>query len=202
MPLISHYARTHHLKGQILDPDLHTDDDLKLRRWLRDARRGQQAAFAALYRRFLPLVHGILISRAPPAVADELTQECFASAFARLHQLREDHKFGAWIATMARRWPVSWHAELPIEAALDIASSGADPAISVAAAQVLRVLQTLPEAYRETLALRLIEGLSGPEIAVLTGLTPDSVRVNLHRGMDKLRGALALGAGPAMETVP
>ena len=48
-----------------------------------------------------------------------------------------------------------------------------------------------PEAYRETLLMRLVEGLSGPEIAERTGLTPESVRVNLHRGMKLLRDRLA-----------
>jgi hypothetical protein len=38
-----------------------------------------------------------------------------------------------------------------------------------------------------TLVLRLVEGFSGPEIAERTGLTPASVRVNLHRGMKLLR---------------
>lgn len=47
-----------------------------------------------------------------------------------------------------------------------------------------------PEAYRETLLLRLVEGLTGPEIAERTGLTAGSVRVNLHRGMALLRAAL------------
>ena len=49
---------------------------------------------------------------------------------------------------------------------------------------------SLPDAYRETLMLRLVEGLTGPEIAERTGLTPASVRVNLHRGMKLLRTAL------------
>ena len=40
--------------------------------------------------------------------------------------------------------------------------------------------------------LRLVEGLSGPEIANLTGLTPESVRVNLHRGMARLRAVLGI----------
>ena len=48
----------------------------------------------------------------------------------------------------------------------------------------------LPEAYRDTLVLRLVEGMTGPEIARRTGLTPDSVRVNLCRGMKLLRQAL------------
>jgi RNA polymerase sigma-70 factor (ECF subfamily) len=58
------------------------------------------------------------------------------------------------------------------------------------AAHALRVIQQLPEAYRETLVLRLVEGMTGPEIAERTGLTPDSVRVNLHRGMKALRARL------------
>jgi RNA polymerase sigma-70 factor, ECF subfamily len=48
----------------------------------------------------------------------------------------------------------------------------------------------LPECYRETLTLRLVEGMTGPEIAAQTGLTPDSVRVNLCRGMKLLRASL------------
>ncbi|APR80124.1 RNA polymerase sigma-70 factor, ECF subfamily protein [Minicystis rosea] len=60
------------------------------------------------------------------------------------------------------------------------------------AERVLRAIHTLPEAYRETLVLRLVEGLSGPEIADQVGLTKDSVRVNLHRGMKMLRDKLGL----------
>ena len=57
-------------------------------------------------------------------------------------------------------------------------------------AKVLALIRTLPEAYRETLVLRLVEGMTGPEIAQRTGLTAGSVRVNLHRGMQQLRQKL------------
>jgi RNA polymerase sigma-70 factor (ECF subfamily) len=57
-------------------------------------------------------------------------------------------------------------------------------------AAILGMIRGLPEAYRETLILRLVEGLTGPEIAERTGLTPGSVRVNLHRGMHMLREKL------------
>jgi RNA polymerase sigma-70 factor, ECF subfamily len=53
----------------------------------------------------------------------------------------------------------------------------------------------LPEAYRETLVLRLVEGMTGPEIAARTGLTAASVRVNLHRGMKLLRERLGVMEG-------
>jgi len=58
---------------------------------------------------------------------------------------------------------------------------------------VLEVIRGLPEAYRDTLLMRLVEGMSGQEIADRTGLAPGSVRVNLHRGMKLLREKL----GPA-----
>ena len=38
--------------------------------------------------------------------------------------------------------------------------------------------------------LRLVEGMTGPEIAARTGLKPESVRVNLCRGMKMLREKL------------
>jgi len=58
------------------------------------------------------------------------------------------------------------------------------------AASVLEAIRNLPDVYRETLILRLVEGMTGPEIAERTGLTHGSVRVNLHRGMLQLRAVL------------
>lgn len=175
------------------EPPSEPTTPFEVAQWIRDARRGSQPAFARLYRRFVPLVHGILLGRFRPALADELTQECFATAFARLSQLKEDHKFGPWIATMARRiQPSGPTREVHSEVLPDAVSPATAPDDRAEAEHVLRAIATLPEAYRETLLLRLVEGLSGPEIAALTGLTPESVRVNLHRGMEKLRVTLDL----------
>jgi RNA polymerase sigma-70 factor (ECF subfamily) len=55
---------------------------------------------------------------------------------------------------------------------------------------VLAAIRALPDTYRETLTLRLVEGMTGPEISKCTGLTEGSVRVNLHRGMKQLRERL------------
>lgn len=168
-------------------------EPVEVARWVAEALRGSQPAFAWLYRRFAPLVHAIHLGRSPAALADELTQESFGVAFARLGQLRESQHFGAWIAAIARRQRRP--AALPIEALDDVrepAAGNAAPEDAAEAARMLRAIRALPEAYRETLLLRLVEGMSGPEIAALTGLTPASVRVNLHRGMARLRAALDL----------
>ncbi len=160
----------------------------------RAARCGSQSAYAALHRRFIALVHGILLGRFRPALADELSQECFARAFAQLGQLQDPAKFGPWIATMARRiQPKEAQREQRWEDPIEVISADTSPEDQSDAERVLQALASLPEAYRETLTLRLVEGLSGPEIADLTGLGADSVRVNLHRGMTKLRALLGVG---------
>jgi RNA polymerase sigma-70 factor (ECF subfamily) len=63
------------------------------------------------------------------------------------------------------------------------------------AIEILELIRQLPNAYHETLVLRFVEGMTGPEIATRTGLTPASVRVNLHRGMKLLREKLATEEG-------
>ncbi|HYJ90968.1 MAG TPA: sigma-70 family RNA polymerase sigma factor, partial [Pyrinomonadaceae bacterium] len=60
------------------------------------------------------------------------------------------------------------------------------------AVEVLRAIRSLSEAYCETLTLRLVEGMTAKEIAQRTGLKPESVRVNLHRGMEMLRERLGI----------
>ena len=48
---------------------------------------------------------------------------------------------------------------------------GGDP-IETETFAVLEIVRTLPEAYRDTLLMRLVEGMSGAEIAERSGLTP------------------------------
>jgi RNA polymerase sigma-70 factor, ECF subfamily len=180
-----------------------TIDRQQLVEWVKAARGGSSHAFNELYRRHVALVHGILLSRFRPAIAEEATQECFLLAFRKLDDLREPASFGPWVAAIARRFEVSRNAASAPrewdESIHDVGSVFADPELSVDADVVLNVIRGLPEAYRETLVLRLVEGMSGPEIAAATGRDPKSVRVNLHRGMKKLRAALGFKPRPEME---
>ncbi|HTE43483.1 MAG TPA: sigma-70 family RNA polymerase sigma factor [Steroidobacteraceae bacterium] len=172
------------------------DNGMETAAWVREAQSGSHPAFVKLHRRYVALVHGVLLSRFRPAIAEELTQECFLVAYKKISQLREPASFAPWMVAIARRMeaPGEQHTEaLENHEPLDTAN----PEAQIDAAKVLNVIRRLPEAYRETLVLRLVEGMSGAEIATATGLSPDSVRVNLHRGMQKLRDALGLQAIPA-----
>jgi RNA polymerase sigma-70 factor, ECF subfamily len=158
---------------------------------VRSARAGDESAFTRLYERYARVVHAALLARADPQEVEDLVQDVFLTAWKRLNDLRDPAAFGGWIAiiarnraTDARRRPAAF-VELPS----DLEGPGA-PGASAEASAALAAIRALPEAYRETLLLRLVEGLTGPEIAARTGLTPASVRVNLHRGMKMLREKL------------
>ena len=61
------------------------------------ARRGDQAAFSALYRRYVRMIHGVLLARVPRADVEDLVQDVFVSALQQLHGLRESAAFGGWL---------------------------------------------------------------------------------------------------------
>jgi len=156
------------------------------------ARRGERDAFAAFHARFARFVHAVLLVHAPRDDVEDLHQEVFVSAWRKLSTLRDDERAGAWLATIARhaaqrrRAGRVDHAPLPEQ----LEDRRAAPRGALDGARLVEILRTLPEAYRETLALRLVEGFDGLEIAAATGLTHGSVRVNLHRGMQLLREKL------------
>jgi RNA polymerase sigma-70 factor, ECF subfamily len=157
------------------------------------ARDGDRTAFGLLYQRYARVVHGILLARVPPGDTDDLTQDVFLLAMRRLHTLRDPAAFPAWLAAIARNRTNDYYRRSPrheelTEAVADAAAQDDRPQAEAHAA--LAAIRSLPDAYRETLILRLVEGLTGPEIAERTGLTHGSVRVNLFRGMQMLRNKL------------
>jgi RNA polymerase sigma-70 factor, ECF subfamily len=169
-------------------PAGHASEDARL---VREARDGDQSAFGRLYERYARMVHGLLLARAPHADVDDLVQDVFLAAWNRLDALRDPAAFGGWLSMIARNRATDFHRRHIAAVELPDELPGRDgTAARTEALAVLETIKALPEAYRETLVLRLVEGLTGPEIAERTGLTPASVRVNLHRGMKLLRERL------------
>jgi RNA polymerase sigma-70 factor (ECF subfamily) len=136
------------------------------------------------------MVHGLLLASVPRTDVDDLVQDVFLVAMRRLGSLREAAAFPGWLAAITRHRVADHYRRQPLDQvplADEVVAHAAD---DTEARAILDVIRSLPEAYREPLVLRLVEGMSGQEIADQTGLTPASVRVNLHRGMKLLRAHL------------
>jgi len=164
----------------------------------RSAASGDPQALARLYQRHAPMVHAIALLRVDRADAEDVTHDVFLKALKSITLLKDGQALAPWLAQIARNAAID-HARSRHRWQW-FARSGARPESIPTAARavctpdaddVLRAIRSLPEAYRETLVLRLVEQMTGPQIAAALGMTHGSVRVNLHRGMELLRAQLA-----------
>ena len=153
------------------------------------ARAGDREAFERLYDAYAPIVHGVLLARVSCDDVRDLMQDVFLTAFTKLAGLRDAQAFPAWLAMIARNRALDHHRSRRETEELAEETPAPDDS-RTGVAEIIEIIRGLPEAYRETLMLRLVEGMTGPEIAVRAGMRPESVRVNLHRGMKMLRAKL------------
>jgi RNA polymerase sigma-70 factor, ECF subfamily len=156
---------------------------------VRAAQAGDGVAFGTLYERYERTIHGVLLAYVCYHDAEDLMQDVFVKALEQLSSLREPIAFCGWLISIARRTAIDHQRARKSSVHRPYLPTTSKPP-SIEAFAILEVIQRLPDSYRETLILRLVEGMTGPEIAERTGLTADSVRVNLCRGMKLLRASL------------
>jgi RNA polymerase sigma-70 factor, ECF subfamily len=176
-------------ESNVLTPRFGAGDASRLAPTIRAAAAGDRDAFGQLYADYFRMVHAVLLGRVPRRDVDDLVQDVFLTAFTRLKGLREPAAFGGWLATIARNRATDHLRRSHEQVELPDELPGGQ-AIEADTLAVLDAVRKLPDAYRETLLMRLVEGMTGAEIADRAGLTEGSVRVNLHRGMALLREKL------------
>jgi RNA polymerase sigma-70 factor (ECF subfamily) len=125
------------------------------------ARAGDEAAFARLYERYGRIVHALLLARVAREEIDDLVQDVFLTAWRRLDDLRDPAAFGGWICMIARNRAIDAHRHAPSSSSCREPARprrrGADRKRTDARV-ALDAIRSLPEAYRDTLMLRLVEG--------------------------------------------
>ncbi len=164
---------------------------------LERARGGDGEAFRQIYQRFVRTVHGIVLARVGSQEAEDVTQDVFVAVHSGLGSIREGNSLAGWICTVARNLAIDHNRKrtrrptmLRLVDDTGQPHAGDSSEDRELAERVLALIEGLPQAYRETLILRLLEDMTGPEIAAHTGMTHGSVRVNLNRGMSMLRPLL------------
>lgn len=180
-----------------------------------ELKAGSEAAFALLIAQYSHPVYSLMArSLRDSADAADVTQEVFVKVFRNISGFHGDSSLRTWIYRIAlheasnqRRW---WNRhkkqELTIDAPLEndegetfcladaLASTSASPYDCAARTElehrITSALQTLPEAFREVVVLREIEGFGYEEIAEILGVNIGTVKSRLTRGRAALREAL------------
>lgn len=160
------------------------------------ARLGDQQAFSLLWNQHEAGIRGLFARSLTVDEAEDLTQEVAIAALRSIHSLSRAESFPSWLGAIARnRLADALSQNLvpppvlrPLHEAMELPAPATGTPMD--AAEILAEVHNLPDCHIEPLLLKLVHGLSGPEIATRTGMTPGSVRVNLCRGMKLLRQRL------------
>ena len=170
---------------------------------------GSEEAFAKLYRRAGPRVHGFLLRMCGnPPLADDLTQE----AFLRVYIARGNFERGAaalpWIFAIARNAYIDFkrHSRVrrmvrgeggvfaqAIEREADPETRGDE---ALAGREMLGIVRAtlagMPVLLREAFVLLRFEGLSVHDAAQVLGASEGAVKIRAFRAYELLRAALQI----------
>lgn len=155
--------------------------------------KGEEAAYAALYRMFERPVHNLALRMTGNREdALDVLQDTFLQVHARIAQFRSDAPFWSWLRRIAVNASL-----MKIRArSSDAQESLDDPAVQPAAAaetslpawiDIERALASLPARTRSVLWLHLVEGYGHNEIAALFGQSTSFSKSQVERGVQRLR---------------
>jgi RNA polymerase sigma-70 factor (sigma-E family) len=154
------------------------------------------AAVAALYREHaLGLIRLAYVSQGSRAAAEDIVQEAFCGLYRRWDHLSSTDKALAYLRssvlngcrTAVRRMRRTPHTVIHLPPA-DSAESAA--LVGELRREVITGLRRLPARQREALVLRFYLDLSDPEIAEVMGISVNTVRSTVRRGIGALGIAL------------
>jgi RNA polymerase sigma-70 factor (ECF subfamily) len=168
---------------------------------------GSETEFAAMYAREIETVLVFLARRTlDVTVAADLAAETFALAFlARLKlQGRSDEEVRAWLFTVARRQVTRYlrraraeqravrrlGIQVPTVHEDDVESIEKRGGLSALRAEVRAQLSSLNSQQRDALRLRVVQERPYPEVAMLLGISEQTARARVSRGLRTLRSVL------------
>ena len=172
-------------------------------RWIERARQGDRQAFAELVRVHQGAVRAHLrrLTGGQSALADDLAQETFLSAWLGLPRYRADARFSTWLYCIAynayrmhQRSAAASPAEDLGDLAEDAARTLAAPAALDPAAQgeLQRALSLLSSQERAAILHCYYLGMSHEEAAMVLGWPLGTLKSHVRRGLAGLRDRLGV----------
>lgn len=186
-------------RSEALIPQRLTDEPSISDARLVDAvRRGDQAAFGELVRRYERRLLGVVRRFVPdPDQAEDLTQETFLRVYERIDQFDPSRRFGPWLFQIGVNLTLDWLRRRKRRIWARLFTDGGERAVEPAAAdprlqedlsqEVRHVLQRLPEKYRSVLILRDLENFSTSDIAAILKRKETTIRWRLAEARIKFK---------------
>lgn len=161
-------------------------------------RHGEEDALGELYKTYAPKLRSVCrryISN--EEMVNDALHDAFIVIFTSLDSLRDDSKAEVWMVSIARNIALKCndHNEISLTISLDEISEVELPPSEeeetnikgLSLAEVIKLIDKLPEGYKQVFRLSVFEGLTHKEIAAMLGIEPHSSSSQLTRAKQMLR---------------
>lgn len=181
--------------------DMTTDAEL-----LQQSRAGHREAFAGLVERYQNLVCAVTFGgTGDRALAADLAQETFVTAWTALPTLRDESRFRSWLCGIARNLVgKARRKSRPTEAAGELVDPRPDAEAQIedlrSEALVREILDEMDDTFREPLVLFYWEGRSTKEVAAQLGLSVSAVEQRLSRGRRRIKAEVEARVDQALQS--
>lgn len=153
------------------------------------AQSGDMVAYRALLTEIAPWLRRYYIRRLPPAMLEDAVQDVLMAVHEKRHTYDPERAFGPWLAAIARyKWIDrlrSLKSEEMEPLGDDMGQPGHEDAV-VADLTSASLLAMLKPTQAEAIRLVKLEGFSMEEAAKATGQSVPLIKVNVHRGLQRL----------------
>ncbi len=162
------------------------------------AAAGELEAFGELVRRHQDFVYGAVLRVVRnPALAEDISQDCFLRAYRALPDFRGDSKVRSWLYRIAHNLAlnaVTRTREYATETIPELSSIIGSPERSAEMAELRaameQAIEELPQDLREPLVLRELDHMSYDDIAQRLDLPLNTVRTRIFRARRALQAGM------------
>lgn len=139
-----------------------------------------------------PIYSFIVYHTRNKADAEDICQEVFWKVYSKIQSLRDNFRFVSWMYSIARNTMNTFFRvrnrkkEVSSEFIEDIVFDDGFSLSSEDKMDLFEAIAKLPISYSELIYWKYFERMSGQEMADLTGLTENNVKVKIHRAKSKL----------------
>jgi RNA polymerase sigma-70 factor (ECF subfamily) len=159
------------------------------------SKRGDQKAQFEIYQLYyLAMYNTSLRIVGDPDDAEDVMQESFLKAFAKLKTYRGEVSFGAWMKRIVINKSLDFlrlkKEKLSLDEVGEVEAVTDDPPeimeVAYQAENIKKAIRSLPEGYRIVLSLILLEGYDHEEVSEILNISNANSRTQYHRAKKKL----------------
>lgn len=175
----------------------------KINIFIEKAKKGNQTAFTFLHDHYKSEVYCFIFKYSKnKIIANDVTNDAFSKAFTKIGTYRPEYQFNTWLNTIAKNGYFTLYRKKRLKQIINISTNDYEFSNNIADSSktkeeemvtnenetsLIKTIQQLKPSYKKVIQLYYYEDMSYAQIALLLGISIDSVKSNLHRAKLKMK---------------